>query len=89
MSYKILLHPKAAKFLKKLNEKIREKTVAALTELESSPKTNGQQLRDQRLFRLRIGDYRAIYTVDEDEKKVIILFIGHRRDVYDDFSRIF
>ena len=89
MSYKILLHPKAAKFLKKLNEKTRERTIAALTELESSPKTKGQQLRDQRFYRLRIGDYRTIYTVDEVEKSVIILFIGHRRDVYDDFSRIF
>ncbi len=89
MIYKILLHPKAAEFLSKTDVKIKERIIAALAELESSPKTKGQQLRDSRFFRLRTGDYRAIYTVDEGEKKVIILFIGHRREVYDDFSRIF
>jgi len=34
----------------------------------------------------RVGDYRAIYEIDDEKKTVIILFIGHRRDVYDEFS---
>ena len=40
-------------------------------------------------YRLRIGDYRAIYTIDNREQRVIVLFIGHRSEVYDDFSRLF
>ncbi|RLI21514.1 hypothetical protein DRO47_03685 [Candidatus Bathyarchaeota archaeon] len=35
-----------------------------------------------------MGDYRAIYTVDREELTVIVLFIGHRREVYDDFTRL-
>jgi len=89
LRYKILLHPKAAEFLDKADEKIKKRITEALAELRDSPKTKGQQLQDSRFLRLRIGDYRAIYTVNESEKRVIILFIGYRRDVYDDFSRIF
>ena len=89
MSYKVLLHPKAAEFLKKADEKLKKRITKALTELEDSPRAKGQQLQDSRFLRLRIGDYRVIYTVNEEEQKVIILFIGHRKDVYDDFSRLF
>ncbi|MCD6467139.1 MAG: type II toxin-antitoxin system RelE/ParE family toxin, partial [Methanomicrobia archaeon] len=39
-------------------------------------------------WKLRIEDYRAIYEIKVKEKKVIILFIGHRKTVYDDFSRL-
>jgi len=89
LSYKILLHPKAVEFLDKADEKIKKRITEALAELEVSSKTKGKQLQDSRFLRLRISDYQAIYTLNENEKKVIILFIGHRRDVYYDFSRIF
>jgi mRNA-degrading endonuclease RelE of RelBE toxin-antitoxin system len=36
-----------------------------------------------------VGDYRAIYEIDRDESGVIVLFVGHRKKVYDDFSKIF
>lgn len=39
-------------------------------------------------WRIRIGDYRGIYEIDEKKKIVIILYIGHRNRVYDDFSRL-
>ena len=38
---------------------------------------------------LRIGDYRVIYEINRDKKLVVILFIGHRKKVYDDFSKMF
>ncbi|NIP34538.1 MAG: type II toxin-antitoxin system RelE/ParE family toxin, partial [Thermoplasmata archaeon] len=39
-------------------------------------------------WRLRIADYRAIYEIDTTNDRVVVLFIGHRTDVYDDFSRL-
>jgi mRNA-degrading endonuclease RelE of RelBE toxin-antitoxin system len=36
-----------------------------------------------------VGDYRAIYTVDHAEDRVVVLFVGHRKDVNDDFDKIF
>ena len=87
MKYKIFLHPKAAEFLKNLNS-LRIKIKNRLRDLEESPEEKGQRLRYSSFYRLRIGDYRVIYEISREEGKVIVLFIGHRRTVYDDFSRI-
>ena len=88
MSYRVLLHPKAAEFLKRADVPLRRRIRDRLRELVSSTKETGQRLKYSPFWRLRIGDYRAIYEVDEEKKTVIILFIGHRREVYDDFSRL-
>lgn len=89
MSYRVLLHPKAVEFLKQANTRLRERIKAQLKELENSPREKGKRLTQSPFWRLRIGDYRAIYMIDEEEKRVLILFIGHRSEVYDDFSRLF
>ena len=88
MSYKVFLHPKAADFLKKAEANLRSRIKDALKGLENSPEAKGQRLRDSRFLRTRIGDYRAIYMIDEEERRVTVLFIGHRKEVYDDFSRL-
>lgn len=88
MSYRVLLHPKAAGFLKKVDVFLKERIKDRLRELESSPEEKGQRLKSSPFWRLRVGDYRAIYIIDEKEKRVIVLFIGHRGEVYDDFSRL-
>jgi len=88
LSYRVFLHPKAAVFLKKLSPSLRAKIKDRLRELEESPEEKGQRLKHSPFYRLRIGDYRAIYEIHEEEGKVVVLFIGHRRKVYDDFSRL-
>ena len=89
MRYKVLLHPKAADFLKKTDAKLRERIKGMLRDLEESPERRGVRLSHSPFYRLRIGDYRAIYTINSEERKVIVLFIGHREEIYDDFSRLF
>lgn len=87
MGHEVLLHPKANKFLENLDENLRERIKKKLETLRSKPEA-GKKLKHSQFRRLRIGDYRAIYEVKREEEKVIVLFIGHRRDVYDDFSRL-
>ncbi|MBI2648471.1 MAG: type II toxin-antitoxin system RelE/ParE family toxin [Thaumarchaeota archaeon] len=87
MSFRVFLHPKAAKYLQKLQESHRERILAGLRELETTPE-KGDQLKPSRFWRLRIGDYRAIYEIDKVKGTVVVLYIGHRRNVYDDFSRL-
>jgi len=82
---KVLLHPKAAKFLEKLDLQTKERIKRKIRELEKNPEL-GRHLRYSNFWSLRIGDYRAIYEIDRD--KVIILFIGHRKNIYDDFSKL-
>ena len=88
MSYRVLLHPKAAHFLEKADASVRDQVKQRLRDLENSPERRGERLKHSQFWRVRVGDYRAIYEIDEEKKTVIILFIGHRRDVYDEFSRL-
>ena len=83
MNYKVLLHPKAADFLKKLDEKKREEIKKKLEALKERPEA-GKHLKS--FWSLRIGDYRAIYEIGRERNRVIVLFIGHRKDVYDVFQ---
>jgi len=88
VSYRVLLHPKAAHFLEKADASVRDQVKQRLRDLENSPERRGERLKHSQFWRVRVGDYRAIYEIDEEKKTVIILFIGHRRDVYDEFSRL-
>jgi mRNA interferase RelE/StbE len=87
MSYQVLLHPKAHAFLEGLGDDLRARIRNKLLSLVDDPKM-GTRLKHSEFWRLRIGDYRAIYELDAKTERVIVLFIGHRRDVYDDFSRL-
>lgn len=87
MSFRVYLHPKAAKSLAKLQVSIRERIKDAVRELQSAPE-KGEKIKPADFWRLRIGDYRAIYEIDRRANKVVVLFIGHRKKVYDDFSRL-
>jgi len=49
----------------------------------------GDQMKPSQFRRLRVGDYRVIYEIDMQSKRVIVLDIGHRKNVYDDFTRLF
>ncbi|MEJ2270951.1 MAG: type II toxin-antitoxin system RelE/ParE family toxin [Candidatus Bathyarchaeota archaeon] len=86
MTYKIFLHPKAAKTLTKIQQKDRIKE--DLKQLKKDPIKIGKQLKPSKYYRPRIGDIRAIYEIDQNKKQVIILYIGHRKNVYDDFSKL-
>jgi mRNA interferase RelE/StbE len=88
MGFRVFLHPKAKKFVDKQDEETKEKIKNKLKELREYPEKRGEHLKYSEFWKLRVGDYRAIYEIKSKEKKVIILFIGHRKNVYDDFSRL-
>ena len=89
MVFTVLLHPKAAKALEKIEKPTRPRIVRKLRELEDSPERAGKPLKYSNFWSLRIGDYRAIYEIYRDKNQVVILFVGHRKKVYSDFSKIF
>jgi len=87
MSYDVLLHPKANDFLREVENKIETRIREKMKSLSTDP-NKGKKLKHSDFWRLRIGDYRAIYEIDNKNEKIVILFIGHQKDVYDDFSRL-
>ena len=88
MRFKVLLHPKAARSLKKLGPVVRERVEYRLRKLDEKPEEVGEKLKYSRFWKLRVGDYRAIYEIDYDKKQVIVLFVDHRDNVYDNFSHL-
>ena len=60
-----------------------EKVKLAIGQLAETPRPQGcLKLRGREGWRIRVGDYRVIYDVEDEERTVIVLQIGHRRDVY-------
>ena len=83
--YKILISSKAQKDYKKLDSFIKQKITHAIISLETN--RTPQQFKPLKgyeiaQFRLRIGDYRVLYDVYDEDKTVYILRIGHRKDIY-------
>ena len=73
----------AEKELLKLDKKLAERILTKISLLESDPfGQNSQKLGGGKGYRIRIGGYRVVYTLDKAAKTVTIIKIGHRRDVY-------
>ncbi len=89
MVFTVLLHPKAAKELEKIENTTKTRIVERLRDLKDNPERVGKILRHSNFWSLRVGDYRAIYEIDRTRRQVVVLFIGHRKKVYDDFSKLF
>ena len=86
--YRVLLHPLAYRALDSLQPALRETIRRKLRQLREFP-NRGKHLKHSPFRSLRIGEYRAICEVVAKDQSVIVLFIGHRKHVYSDFSKLF
>lgn len=83
-AYRIELRPAAARAVRKLDPHIRPRIQGAIALLAQDPRPPGARaLQGRPGLRVRVGDYRIIYTVDDDVLLVVVVRLGHRRDVYD------
>ena len=85
VSYKVLFKRSAEKELRKISSPDLARIVNKIGMLSHNPRLPGVQMLkgEGRHFRLRQGDYRIIYEVDDTAQEVTIVKIGHRREVYD------
>ncbi len=88
MTFQVLLHKKAAKELSKVPEEHRQSIIKGIRSLDKNPSTRGKKLKPSAYYSLRVGDYRAIYEMSEAERKVIVLMVGHRKNVYVKFDML-
>ena len=88
MVFKVLLHPYAANALRKLDGVNKARLKTALGELAEDPFKAGKPLHPSDYWSVRSGDYRAIYEINSEQNQVTVLFVGHRKKVYDDFSKL-
>lgn len=80
---KIFFKRSAQKELLSLPKPIAKKIFQKITFLTKNPYVQGsQKLEEGKGYRIRMGDYRVVYTVDKKSKTVCIFKIGHRRESY-------
>ena len=84
MSYKILLSPRTKSFLEKLDRANKERIEHKLKDLAANPEL-GKPLVGKLagLWSLRVGDYRALYEIKHNELLILIIKLGHRKNIYD------
>ncbi len=83
MSYEVRLTIKAEKQLARLPNEAYQRMQRALLALEGDPRPSGaRKLQAREDYRLRVGDYRALYKIEDARQEIIVTRVGHRRDVY-------
>jgi mRNA interferase RelE/StbE len=84
MRWTVSILPPAAKQLAKLDRPIAKRVGAAITPLGDNPRPPGsKQLVGADAWRIRVGDWRIIYQIHDERLIVLVIRVGHRRDVYD------
>ncbi|SDM31458.1 type II toxin-antitoxin system RelE family toxin [Actinomyces ruminicola] len=84
MSYRVELSPAAAKQLRKLDAPARRRVRAAIDLLAQTPRPPGAKklVGGDGEWRVRNGSYRIIYEIADDVLLVLVLTVGHRREIY-------
>ncbi|MBW4695535.1 MAG: type II toxin-antitoxin system RelE/ParE family toxin [Lyngbya sp. HA4199-MV5] len=84
MTYRVEFTRAAIKQLDALPQNVQNRIQAKLATLATNPRPSGvvKMQGETDIYRIRIGDYRALYTVQDDVLIVLVLKIGHRREVY-------
>jgi mRNA interferase RelE/StbE len=81
--YTVRILRAAQKALARLPEQDYARVAAAIAALASNPRPPGcVKLTGSTYWRLRVGDYRILYEIDDTGQLVIVATVGHRRDVY-------
>ena len=83
-SYELEVSRSAERQLRKLPRSDQERIVQAILPLAQDPRPRGARKLSgyDDVFRIRVGHYRILYSVSSETLVIIILKIGHRRDVY-------
>lgn len=81
--YEVILEGKAKRQIEKLSGETLKRIDKALISLEANPRhSKVEKLTGYKLWRIRAGDYRIIFEVDDARKQVIVYKIKHRREAY-------
>ena len=93
MTYQIIILASAEKEIQKLPAKVQDRIFEKIELLREDPRPHGvKKLKEFEMvssnydsyYRIRIGDYRLIYAIEDSIVTVTIVKVGHRSDIYDD-----
>ena len=86
MSYEVQILPKAARQIKALSVDVRQDITLTIQSLANEPRPIGvKKLSGEKdIYRVRVGNYRVLYRIVDKVLVVVVVSIGHRREVYRD-----
>ena len=82
MIYELIYTDTALKQLKKLDRKTQERIIRALERVRYNPFKYVRKLTGRPEYRLRVGDYRILMLIDKGKLVILIVAVGHRRNIY-------
>ena len=83
MRYEVILKRSAEKELDRLDGSVFDRVSRRLEDLEGNPRPMGvKKLSGQNGYRIRVGDYRVLYEIEDAHKKVVVSAVRHRREAY-------
>jgi len=81
--YQIELRRRAQRVLDRLPKSDFQAVIEAIKDLAQTPRPRGiEKVKTTGLWRIRQGDYRIIYAIDDNQQLITIVRIGHRREIY-------
>ena len=80
--YEIIFDPKVLDFLEKANIKLAKRIWVKITSTKTDPHHYFERLSGRKDYKLRIGDYRVIADLNDNEQRIQITLIDHRKNIY-------
>ncbi len=82
--YSVEFKPQVARFIKRQSEKIQRQLISHIEALAVNPRPVGCKLlyTQEKLYRIRSGNYRIIYQIQDRKMLVVIVRVGDRKDIY-------
>jgi len=82
MTYDLVFSDKSLKQLKKLDKEIQERIIVSLERIRIRPEVHVTKLVGDIAYRLRIGDYRVVLDIEKRKLLILVIKIGHRKNIY-------
>ena len=80
--YEVLIAASADKELASMQRMLRQRIIEKCEEISKDPRGTDSKKLDEAAYRVRVGDYRIVYHVNDSDRKVVVTRIRHRREVY-------
>lgn len=82
--YHVEFTSRAARQLRKLPRDVQRRLAVAINGLEREPRPQGVRKlsAEERIYRIRVGDYRVLYQINDKDLLVLVVSVGDRRDIY-------
>lgn len=83
VSYNLIIKRSAEKDFKPIPKEDRKRLIMKIRQLSVEPRLVGaEKLKGQEYWRIRQGDYRIVYAIDDTSKTVVVERVGHRKEIY-------